>query len=47
MDAANVDSNAVITDPGYKFVDPQSQAPNPATQQGRCRVFTTDGDGIS
>jgi len=47
MDASNVDSNAVITDPGYAFVDPGSQNAHPATAAGDCRVFTTDGDGIA
>jgi ABC-type phosphate transport system substrate-binding protein len=39
---AGVDSNAQITDPGYSFVDKV-----PASGQGNCRVFTTDGDGVS
>jgi ABC-type phosphate transport system substrate-binding protein len=47
MDSAQVDSNASITDPGYAFVDPQSQAANKSTAAGDCRVFTTDGDGVA
>ncbi|HVC70607.1 MAG TPA: substrate-binding domain-containing protein [Acidimicrobiales bacterium] len=47
MDASNVDKNAQITDPGYAFVDPGSQTGTPSSAQGRCRVFTTDGDGTS
>ncbi len=45
--SATVDQNAKITDPGYAFVDPQSQAASPSTQQGHCRVLTTDGDGTA
>ena len=47
MDASNVDSNAHITDPGYAFADPGSQTGTPSSAQGFCKVFTTDGDGIS
>jgi hypothetical protein len=46
-DASNVDSNASISDPGYAFVDPQSQASGKSSLKGNCRVFTTDGDGTS
>jgi hypothetical protein len=46
-DAANVDSNAAISDPGYQFVDPQSTASGQSSLKGNCRVFTTDGDGTS
>jgi hypothetical protein len=44
--ASNVDSNATITDPGYSFVDPNSQVAH-SSAQGDCRLFTTDGDGVS
>jgi ABC-type phosphate transport system substrate-binding protein len=44
---SDVDSNASITDPGYSFVDPGSQSSSKSTESGDCRVFTTDGDGIS
>jgi ABC-type phosphate transport system substrate-binding protein len=47
MDAPSVDSNASISDPGYSFVDPGSQASNKSGESGDCRVFTTDGDGVS
>jgi ABC-type phosphate transport system substrate-binding protein len=47
MDASNVDSNASISDPGYSFVDPGSQSTTKSTESGDCRVFTTDGDGVS
>jgi len=47
IDASNVDSNAHITDPGYSFVDPESQTSSPSSAQGLCRVFTTDGDGTT
>jgi hypothetical protein len=47
MDASNVDSNAAISDPGYSFVDPGSQSSTKSSEQGKCRVFTTDGDGVA
>ncbi len=45
IDASNVDANAQITDPGYSQIDPVPASPSTAT--GNCRVFTTDGDGVS
>jgi ABC-type phosphate transport system substrate-binding protein len=47
IDDPSVTTNAHITDPGYAFVDPESQTASPSTAQGNCRLFTTDGDGIS
>jgi len=47
IDVLSIPHNAVITDPGYAFVDPESQTGSPGSAQGNCRVFTTDGDGIS
>ena len=47
IDVLSIPHNAVITDPGYAFVDPESQTGSPGSAQGNCRVFTTDGDGVS
>jgi ABC-type phosphate transport system substrate-binding protein len=46
-DAGNIANFATITDPGYAFVDPLSQSSTKTTDKDYCRVFTTDGDGIS